>query len=103
MPPRPKQGRSHERPTQSSSFGPRGDGQTLEISDPEANAGDGKASQASLVASLVDDVPGRCFEALSQARPAQPPSRRESLPIEMIQVLEPVGSLDLDLRAGKVS
>ena len=103
MPLCPKQGRSHERPTHPSSFNPRGDGQTLEISDPEANPGDGKASQTSLVANLVDDVTGRCLEALSQARPAHPPSGRESLPIEKIQVFEPVRSLDLDLRPGKVS
>jgi hypothetical protein len=103
MAPCPKQGRSDERPTHSSSFNPRGDSQTLEISDPEANPGDRKASQTSLVANLVDDVTGCCFEALSQARPAHPPSRRESLSIEKIEVFEPVRSLDLDLRARKVS
>ena len=103
MPPCPKQGRSNERPTHSSSFNPRGDGQTLQVSDPEANSGYRKASQTSLVANLVDDVTGRCFEALPQARPAHPPSGRESLPIEKIQVFEPVRSLDLDCRARKVS
>lgn len=103
MPARPKQGCGHQRATHSSSLGPRGDCQTLEISDPEANPGDGKASETFPVGNFVDDVPGSCFEALPQARPTHPPSGRESFPIEKVQVFGPGGFLDLDLRPGEAA
>jgi hypothetical protein len=103
MPARPKQGCGHQGATYSSSLGPRGHRQTLEISDPEADPGDSKASEAVPVGNLVDDMPGGGFEALPQARPTHPPAGREGFPIEKVQVFGPVGFLDLDLRSGEAA
>jgi hypothetical protein len=103
MPARPKQGCGHKGATYTSSLGPWGDRQTLEISDSEAKPGDGKASEAVPVGHLIDDMSGGCFEALPQARPTHPPSGREGFPIEKVQVFGPVGFLNLDLRPGEAA